>query len=374
MAQGNRSRLLAYVGTYTGGAASSGDGEGIYRFEVDPASGLLSERTLVAATPNPSWIVIHPSKKYLYAANEVSNYQGGNGSVSGFAISGDGSLQPINQVSSHGAGPAYLSIDKSGRYVLAANYGGGSIAVLPIAADGALGPPTNVRQDSGSLGSTHPTDAPPGSFAISGHDAPHVHMVHPAPGGSFVIATDLGQDRIYVYRFSAGKLLPAATPYVEVPSGDGPRHFAFHSNGRWMYSVQEEASTILLFDYDAASGSLKARTTSSTLPPGFAGTSFASEIRVSSDGRFVYAGNRLHNTIAIFSVATDGGLNRIGEVATGGDYCNQFQLSPDGRFLYACNRRSDNLTVFKIDRGSGMLTFTGQYVAVGSPGSITFLD
>ncbi len=191
----------------------------------------------------------------------------------------------------------------------------------------------------------------------------------------FVLATDLGQDRIYVYRFDAGsgKLTPAASPFASLPSGDGPRHFAFHPSGRWLYSIQEEASTVACFAYDAKTGSLAPRGTVSTLPPDFAGTSFASEILVSADGRFLYAANRLHDTIAVFSIATGGMLKRIGEVSTMGDYPSQCRIDPTGNFLFACNRRSDAITSFRINRETGMLSFTGKYTAVGSPGSITFL-
>jgi 6-phosphogluconolactonase (cycloisomerase 2 family) len=363
-------RILAYASTYTGSVGNLGNGEGIYSFEMDTDTGELSDCRLVAKTPSPSWIVIHPSKRYLYAVNEQNS-----GSVSAFAIRGaSGDLTPLNTVSSGGAEPAYISLDGSGRYAFVANYGGGSLAVLPVLPTGGLGTAVDLRRDQGSVGSMRATDAPRGSFAISGHDAPHVHMVLPDPQNRFVLATDLGQDRIYVYRFDTqtGRLSENA-PYTALPTGDGPRHLAFHPNGHWLYSIQEESSTVAVFDYDAQSGSLHAKQTVSALPPDFAGTSFASEILVGPEGRFLYAANRLRDTVAVFSIGGDGRLQRIGEASTLGDYPGQCRIDPTGRFLYACNRRSDSITSFRIDRKTGLLSFTGRYAAVGSPGSITFL-
>jgi len=370
-------RTRAYVGTYTGAVGSGSNGEGIYSFDVNEATGELIGGKLAAKTPDPSWIAIHPSKKYLYAVNEVSDYKGDSGSVSAFGIDeASGELSALNVVSSEGAGPCYLSIDASGSYAFAANYGGGTIAVLPIRDDGSLGAATDVHRDSGHLGRTQAVDAPNGSYAVSGHDAPHAHMIAPDPQGSFALATDLGQDRIYTYRFDrrTGKLNPAdRATFASLPSGDGPRHFAFHPNGHWIYAIQEEVSNVVLFDYDAAMGSLSPRQTISALPSGFAGTSFASEILVSLDGKFLYAANRLHDSIAAFSIGVDGTLRWIGETSTMGDYPGQCRIDPSGNFLYACNRRSDSITCFRIHRDTGQLVFTGQYTAVGSPASITFL-
>ena len=370
-------KTLAYVGTYTGVAGSGSNGEGIYVFEADLVTGELSHRKLAAKTENPSWITIHPSKKYLYAVNEVSNYNGNSGSVSAFAIdSVSGDLNPLNTVNSEGAGPAYLSIDSPGRYAFVANYGGGSIAVLPIQPDGSLGSAVDVHRATGSTGSATATNAPAGSFAVSGHDAPHAHMIAPDPRNKFVLATDLGQDRIYSFRFdsASGKLAPSNdAPFASLPSGDGPRHFVFHPNGHWLYAIQEEASTVVLFLYDSETGSLTSQQTISTLPPGFTGSSFASEILISPNGRFLYAVNRLHDTIGIFAINTNGKLKRVGETSTLGDYPNQCRIDPRGSFFYACNRRSDAITTFRIHRDTGLLTSTGQYTAVGSPASITFL-
>ncbi len=368
---------LAYVGTYTGAVGAGSNGVGIYRFEMDAVSGQLTNRKLVAKTPDPSWIAIHPSRKFLYAVNEVSDYSGNSGSVSAFAIDeASGDLTALNVVSSEGAGPCYLSIDQQGKHAYVANYGGGSVAVLPILEGGLLGAATGVHRDDGRLGAVQATDAPAGSFAVSGHDAPHAHMIAPDPQGKFVLATDLGLDGIYVYRVDANTGTVSFGDGVEgarLPSGDGPRHFALHPNGCWLYSIQEEASTVAFFHYDASTGALKAEQTVSTLPAGFAGTSFASEILVRPDGRFLYAANRLHDTIAAFSIGADGRLKGMGETSTMGDYPGQCRIAPGGDFLYACNRRSDSISCFRIHRESGLLQFTGQHTAVGSPASITFL-
>ena len=369
-------RTLAFVGTYTRPVDGSGNGSGIYRFELDTRTGELLNGNLAAATANPSWIAIHPSRKYLYAINEVSDSHGASGSVTAFAIDTNGGLTLLNTVSSEGAGPAHMSMDPSGSYVFVANYIGGSIAVLPIQNNGMLGSATDVHRDTGSMGSVHATDAPRGSFAISGHDAPHAHMIAAAPMNRFVLGTDLGQDRIYIYRFDAktGKLTPSERlPFVSVPSGDGPRHFVFHPNGRWLYSLQEESSTILFFLFDPESGSLVQTQTISSLPPEFAGTSFASEILISPDGRFLYSANRLHDSICICAIEPTGKLKRIGETSTMGDYPRHCKMDPNGRFLFACNQRSDCITSFRVDSGTGLLSFTGKYIPVGSPAMIEFL-
>ncbi len=369
-------KILAYVGTDTKPVDGAANGKGIYLYEMNPATGELSLIKLAAETTSPTSLAFHPSGKYLYATNEVSDFDGKNGSVSAFAIDrANGDLRFLNVVSSQGAGPAYVSVTASGKYAFVANYAGGNIAVLPILPNGSLAAATDIHQDSGSLGSLHAASAPPGSFAISGHDAPHAHMILPDPKNRFVLQTDLGQDRIYVYKFDSntGRLTPAKSPFVSLPSGDGPRHFAFHPNGSWMYSIQEEASTVVLFLYDAETGSLTPRQTISTLPPGYAGTNFCSEIIVSPNGRFLYAANRLHNSIAVFSIGGQGKLNPVAYTSTRGDYPSQFNLDPSGAFLYACNQRSDHITGFRIDRHTGKLTFTGQYTPVGTPLCITFL-
>lgn len=377
-AQGRRP-VRAYAGTYSnpqGPEGSKGRGSGIYLLEMNPATGGLTQRAVFESDANPSWLAYNPGRTHLYSANETMTYNGApTGSVSAWAVNAaDGRLRLLNTVSSEGAGPAHLSVHPTGRFVLVANYFGGTTAVLPVGADGRLGRATDVKVHSGTVGPQRAASAPVGSFAISGHDRTHAHMVEADATGKFVIAADLGLDRLFVWRFDAarGLLTPNEPGYVPFPAGDGPRHFTFHKNGRWLYSLQEEASTIVVFDYDAASGRLTAKQTLSTLPKGFAGTNFTSEIMVSPDGRFVYAANRLHDTIAFFSIAGDGRLTLMGETWTRGDYPRSFSIDPTGTFLYTCNQRADAIACFRINRQTAELSFTGQYTPIGTPAILLF--
>ena len=371
--------LLAYVGTYSsaqGPEGSHGYGQGIYLFEVNPATGALTQRAVFPNDANPAWLAFDPSRTHLYSANETATFQGAaSGSVSAYSIDRtNGHLTLLNTVSSEGAGPAHLSVHPSGRWVLVANYAGGTVAVLPIQAGGKLGTATDVKKDHGTVGPEHASSAPPGSFAISGHESPHAHMIESDPAGRFVLASDLALDRIFVWRFDADHgTLAANDPAVVLPPGDGPRHFTFHPNGRWFYALQEEASTLVTFDYDAARGKLTPRQSISTLPKGFTGTNFTSEVMVSADAKFVYAANRLHDTIAWFSIGETGTLTLAGEAWTRGDYPRSFNIDPTGNFLYSCNQRSGAIASFRVDKKTGSLAFTGQYTPAGTPAHIIFL-
>ncbi len=372
---------LAYIGTYSspqGPEGSKGRGKGIYLFEMNRSTGALSQRALFENDSNPSWLALNPSRTHLYSGNETDTYKGASsGSVSAYSIDrSNGRLTLLNTVASGGAGPAYISVHPTGKYVFSANYAGGTVAVLPIRANGEVGDATDVKHDHGPVGPTHAASAPPGSFAISGHDKPHAHTIESDPSGRFVISTDLGMDRILIWKFDSerGKLTPNDPAFVSVPLGDGPRHIVFHPNKLWFYSLQEEGSTIIAFDYDNTAGKLTAKQTVSSLPKGFTGTNFTSEVRISSDGRFLYAGNRLHDTIAFFSIGADGKLTFIGEEWTRGDYPRSFTIDPTGNFLYSCNQRSDAVTTFRVNRQTGRLTFTGQYTPVGTPAIVVFLS
>ena len=379
-------RLMAYVGTYTSPLKNMkatqvdlppGNGRGIHWFEVDRASGALTPAGVHEMGTSPSCLAFNADKTRLYSGNETERVgDNESGTVSAFAIENDGSLRLLNSVSSGGKGPAHLSVHPSGQFVLVANYFGGSVAVLPIQPDGSLGEATEVKKDAGKIGLTKATNAPPGSFAISGHDQTHAHMIEADPSGKFVIHIDLGLDQILVWKFDAdkGTLSAAETPFVSLPPGDGPRHFAFHPNGRWFYSIQEEGSTVVLFDFDAQTGRLSSRQTISSLPPGYAGSNFCSEITVSADGRFVYAGNRLHDSIGIFAIGADGTLTFVTEEWTHGDYPRSFTFEPTNNFLYCCNQRADHIAVFRVDKSSGKLAFTGHYTPVGNPSQIVFRD
>jgi 6-phosphogluconolactonase len=386
-ASGPSRPLVAYVGTFSSPLRDMlptqvdlppGNGRGIHLFRVDRETGATTPHGIVEMGTSPSCLAVNAAGTRLYSANETDRVgDDRQGTVSSFAIDrSDGKLKLLNTVRSGGAGPTYVSIHPTGRHLLVANYFGGSVSVLPILADGTLGEASDVKVDAGKIGPTRATNAPPGSFAFSGHDRTHAHQIQSDPSGRFVIHVDLGLDRIFVWKFDAerGVLAPNDPPSVSLPPGDGPRHFHFHPNGRWFYSIQEEGSTIVKFDYDGASGQLTARQTISTLPPGFAGSNFCSEILVSSDGRFVYAGNRLHDSIGIFSIGADGNLTYVGEEWTRGNYPRSFTFDPTGRFLYCCNQRGDNVAVFRVDRKSGALHFTGHYAPVGNPSIVVFLD
>jgi 6-phosphogluconolactonase (cycloisomerase 2 family) len=379
--------LLAYVGTFSSPLRDTlptqvdlppGNGRGIHVFQVDRTSGAMTPTGIVEMGTSPSCLAVNAAGTRLYSANETDRVgDDKQGTASAFVISRtDGRLQPLNSVRTGGAGPTYVSVHPGGRHVLVANYFGGSVAVLPILANGRLGEVSDVKVDAGAVGRTSATHAPLGSFAVSGHDRTHAHMIQADPSGRFVLHVDLGLDTIFIWRFNdqGGTLAPNDPLSVSLPPGDGARHFHFHPNGRWFYSIQEEGSTIAVFDYDSGTGRLTMRQTISTLPRGFVGSNFCSEILVSVDGRYVYAGNRLHDSIAIFSVGSDGHLTYVGEEWTRGDYPRSFSSDPTGRFLYCCNQRAAAVTVFRVNRASGRLSFTGQYVAVGNPSSIVFVD
>ena len=386
-AETSKGALIAYVGTYSAPLRNvrptqvdlpPGNGRGIHLFQVDRTTGALSPHGVLEMGSSPSCLVINSAGTRLYSAGETDRMGESNpGSISAFAINrADGQLTLLNTVSSGGAGPTHVSIHPSGRFVLVANYFGGSVAVLPILPDGSLGAASDVKKDAGTIGPKKATNAPAGSFAFSGHDQPHAHMIEADASGRFVLHADLGLDQIVVWKFDdrAGVLSPNDPPAIALPPGDGPRHFSFHPNGHWFYSLQEEGSNIVLFDYDAEKGRLMPRQTISSLPPGFAGSNFCSEIMVSQDGRFVYAGNRLHDGIACFAIGENGTLTFVAEEWTRGDYPRSFNFDPTGNFLYSCNQRADNITAFRIDRKTGGLSFTGLYTPVGNPSIIVFLD
>ncbi len=379
--------LMAYVGTFSSPLRDTlptqvdlppGNGRGIHLFQVNRTTGALTPSGGYELGTSPSCLAVNAAGTRLYSANETDRVgDAKEGTVSAFAINrADGQLKLLNTVRSGGAGPTYVSLHPSGRFLLVANYFGGSVAVVPIQPDGSLGAATDIKNDAGKVGPTQAPHAPPGSFAFSGHDRTHAHMIDADPSGRFVLHVDLGLDQIFVWKFDEqkGLLAPNEPAAISLPPGDGPRHFHFHPNGRWFYSIQEEGSTVVLFDYDAAKGRLTARQTLSTLPPGFGGSNFCSEIMVSADGRFVYAGNRLHDSVGIFSVGKNGELTYLGEEWTRGNYPRSFNFDPTGQFLYVCNQRADNLAVFRVDKQTGGLKFTGHYTPVGNPSIIVFND
>ncbi|SEK48625.1 6-phosphogluconolactonase, cycloisomerase 2 family [Kosakonia sacchari] len=348
----------AWVGTY------NPNGEGVYRFTVDPQSGALSNKTLVSTLPNAAQLTVSPDSKTLYVASEVEK-----GVVQALRIGDNGALQELNQVSSGGAGPVYLALTPNGRYLLVANYVSGTIAVLSVKADGSLGEAVDSHQDQGEPGAAKPAAAVEGSFAISDHNGPHAHMIAADPQGKFVFSTDLGLDRIYQYRQEAqsGKLTPNEPPFINASSkGAGPRHFVFTPKGDGLWLINEEASTLTYYTLDSASGTLKEGKTTSALPATYKGTSFAAGLVLSRDGKQLYVANRLHNSVAHFSVQPDGTLAHQDDVWTRGDYPRSLTLDKQGRWLYVMNQRSDNITRFRVAK-DGKLSFVPDYTPVGSP-------
>ena len=379
--------LMAYVGTFSSPLGDvlptqvdlpPGNGRGIHLFEVNRSTGAMQAAGIYRMGTSPSSLALNSNATRMYSANETDRVGKANeGTASAFAIDpSSGTLKLLNTVPSGGAGPTYVSVHPGGRHLLVANYFGGSVSVLPILPDGRLAEATSVQIAQGEIGPTRATHAPPGSYAISGHDRTHAHMIQADPTGRFVLHVDLGLDQIFLWKFNAqeGVLTPNTPATVSLPPGDGPRHFHFHPNGNWLYSIQEEGSTVVLFEYDAKAGQLTPRQTVSTLPSDFAGSNFCSEILVSADGKYVYAGNRLHDSIAIFSVGPRGELTYLGEEWTQGNYPRSFNFDPTGQFLYCCNQRSDNLAVFRVNATTGALKFTGHYAPVGNPSCVVFLD
>jgi 6-phosphogluconolactonase len=379
-----RGTVWLYIGTYTGTPGPRGrSGQGIYLCELDLSTGELTVLRLVApalplSTESPSTIALDPTRTHLYAGNEF----GPPGAVSAYAINRlTGDLTLLNVQPTPGA-PAHVSVDLQGRYLFSAEYVGSWFEVFPILPDGSLGPAVFQFQTLGNVDTsfaTKPaTNAPPGSFAFSAHEGPngHPHQMEADPSNQWVVGTDAGQDRIYVWRLTQGgnpPLTPAAIPFVNTPPGDGPRHFAFHPNGIWMYSIQEEASTIMFWHFNPATGALSPQQLIPSVPPGFTGTDFTSEIRVAADGDFVYGANRLNDTIAVFKVGRDGTLTQESHASTLGDYPRIFDIDPSGRFMAVGNQFADNVTTFSINPGNGSLTFTGNYTPVGSPSGMVYL-
>ena len=349
----------AWVGTY------NPNGEGLYRFTIDGKTGELRDKALVSSLPNVAQLTVSQDGKTLYAASEVEK-----GVVQAWRIAASGELRELNQVASGGAGPVYLSLTPDGRHLLVANYVSGSIAVLPVKEDGSLGDAVDVHQDQGPAGAARPAAAAEGSFAVSDHNGPHAHMISADPSGKFVFSTDLGLDRIYQYRMdsASGKLTPNDPPFIAASSaGAGPRHFVFTSAGDGLWLINEEASTLTFYHLDKQSGLLREGKTVSALPKEYKGTSFAAGLVLSQDGKQLYVANRLHNSIAHFTVMADGSLKHQDDIWTRGDYPRTLTLDKQGHWLYVMNQRSDNITRFSVAPKDGKLTFSPDYTPVGSP-------
>jgi 6-phosphogluconolactonase len=357
--------FYAYVGTYTP------NGGGIYLFRVERATAALMQMQVVDDIKNPSWLALNPAQTRLYAISEIDNYQGAHdGAVVTYAIDPTSlELTRLGAVGSSGTSPAHVSVHPSGKFVFVANYGGGNVAVFPVTADGTLGPASDVRPSVGPRHHARAIDDPPGQFAVSDHDSPHLHMVASDPTGQFVIANDAGLDLTLIWRLDAqgGRLLPAESPVLTAPPGSAPRHFVFHPSGKFFYNLYEHDARVVVYDYDGARGAMRLKQSVSTLPAHFAGSNLASGILISPDGRFLYVGNRLHSSIAIFAVAADGQLRTAYEAWTHADSPRSIAIDPSGEIIFSCNQRSDSLTSFRVNASNGALAFTGRFEAVGSP-------
>ena len=352
--------LVVYVGTYTEAGS-----RGIYRFELDPASGAWTDPVLAGESENPSFLALHPNGHVLYAVNELGTFGGAaTGAVSAFAIDGaTGNLTRLGQQASGGADPCFLAVDRGGRNVLVSNYSGGSVAVLPIGADGRLRPASAVRRHEG----TGPNRAR--------QEGPHAHAIVLDGAERFALAADLGADRIFVYRFdaAAGNLEPSDPKAVALEQGSGPRHLAWHPSGAYLYAINELRSTVTAFRYDAGRGALESFQTITTLPAGFAGQNKAAEVAVSADGRFLYASNRGDDSLVVFKIdSASGTLAEAGRVAAGGRTPRHFALDPSGRWLLAANQDSDSITVFRLDPVTGLLEPVGRPLAISKPVCVLF--
>jgi 6-phosphogluconolactonase len=344
-----------YVGTYT-----DGESQGIYRLRLDLATGALVSEGDPVRSVNPSFLALRPGGRFLYAVNEVGDGRGDpGGAVSAFAVDATtGGLTFLNQQPSGGASPCHLWIDTEGRHVLVANYGGGSVASLPIQEDGRLAPAISVVQHEGK--GPNPER----------QKSPHAHYVTLDATGRHALAVDLGLDEVLVYGFdpSSGALIPKPSSTARLAPGAGPRHLAFGPGGRRAYVISELASTLTAFDYDSSTGTLTERQTLTTLPGGFSGESFTAEVIVRPDGRFLYGSNRGHDSIAIFSIdAATGRLEPAGHESTRGKWPRHFAIDPTGTYLLVANQRSDSVAVFRIDPSSGRLDPVGEPFRVPRP-------
>jgi 6-phosphogluconolactonase len=347
--------LLVYIGTYT-----RGESRGIYQCRLDRDTGRLHSLDLAAETANPSFLALHPSGRFLYAVGEIGNFAGERtGAVAAFRVEPKtGRLTPLGQQASRGAGPCHLVVDRTGRCVLVANYGGGSVSCLPIRDDGRLGEATSFVEHEGS--SVNPRR----------QRGPHAHVVELDAANRFAFVADLGLDKILIYRFDAdrGQLTPNDPPWARVTPGAGPRHLAFHPGGRFAYVINELDSTVTAFGYDADRGALDTLETVSTLPEGFEGQNTTAEIVVHPSGRFLYGSNRGHDSIAIFGIdARTGSLRPVGHEPTQGETPRNFGVDPTGTYLVAANQGTHNLVVFRIDATDGTLRPTGHSLEVPSP-------
>lgn len=356
-----RTEFLLYIGSY-----NQSRRRGIHAFRFDAATGRLSALGLAAEAVNPTFVTVAPGSRFLYATKEVARHAGKrSGAVRAYSIDRKtGKLRFLNEVASGGTVPCYVALDKTGRYAMVANYGSGSVEVIEVRKDGRLGKVTAFAQYAGT------------SVNPERQEGPHAHSINVSPDNRYAFAADLGLDKVFVYRFDpkSGALVPNRPAYAPVNPGSGPRHIAFAPNGRFVYVIGEMKSNITTFAYDAARGTLRKLQTISTLPKGYKGQSDCAEVAVSGSGKFVYASNRGHDSIAVFAAdAKKGTVTAVECVPSGGKVPRHFAIDPTGAFLLVANQESNLVTVFAIDGKTGRLVATGETAEVSSPACVRFV-
>ncbi|UCF97914.1 MAG: lactonase family protein [Spirochaetaceae bacterium] len=365
--------LLVYIGTYTEkirfgtGQIFKGKGEGIHICKMDPASGSWQPYAVTRGVKSPSYLAFHPGRRFLYAVNELKEHEGrATGTLSAFTVdAASGELRFINKAATHGTDPCHLSVDRTGRYVLVSNFASGSVAVLPIRADGGLEEASDVVQHTGS--SSDPVR----------QSGPHAHSVTLDATNRFVYVPDLGLDRLMIYRFDAkrGKLKAHDQPWLETKPGAGPRHFVFHPGNSFAYLINELDSTILSLRYHGERGILEEIQTVPTLPDSFRGHSSCADIHVHPSGRYLFGSNRGHDSIVIYEIDENRGtLNYVAHEPTGGKTPRNFVIDPKGTFLFAANQDSDNVVHFRIDQQTGRISPSGEVTNVPTPVCLKILQ
>ena len=359
------SSSLVYVGTYTAGTS-----KGIYNYHFDPKTGQLTPIGVAAEVVNPSFLTTDPQHRFLYAVTEMGQARGpdankSNGSISSFSIDRKtGALSFLNKVDSGGGGPCHLVVDKTGKMLFVANYGSGSVASFAIKPDGSIGERTGFDQHTGS------------SVDPARQKGPHAHAVVLSPDNRFLFVPDLGTDQIKIYRVDAAKgtFTPNDPPFATVKAGYGPRHFTFGRGAKFAYAVCEMGSSVAVFSYDPAKGSLTPVQTISNLPSDFKGVNNSAEIEVDRSGRFLYASNRGNDSITAFAIdPVKGTLTNVQVVPTQGNMPRNFAIDPTGKYLIAANQKSNNMVVFSIDPKDGQLKPAGQTLDISSPVDILFV-
>ena len=358
---------LVYIGTYTRTAPGEPHrAEGIYAYRLDSVTGALSLAGAARGTVNPSFLALDPQRRFRYSVSEVEELERRPvGAVSAFALDhSSGQLVPLNRQLTRGEGPCYVSVDSTGKWLLAANYRSGSATVFPIQADGRLGAVTAVVQHHGA------------SIDPDRQAGPHAHCIIPDLANRHVLVADLGLDKIMLYRFDTtrGVLSPNDPPWVAARPGAGPRHLVFHPNGRFFYSVNELDSTVMAWTYDATRGVLQELQTLPTLPQDFAGVSYVAHVQVAPSGKFLYVSNRGHDSLAIFAIDGSGALAHVAHVPTLGQWPRHFAIDPTGKLLLAANQYSNTVVSFRIDPETGLLTHTGAVTEVPAPVCVQFVE